>query len=435
MTASIPRDDIETALRAELRARTASLAAGEAPLARIETASRRGRVRRRTLFGTAFVLAAVLAAVPALVGALGSGTGPAAGGQGTGNRDTPLFSIPPRGNLLGDAAFIQAVTGQYFAHASLLYANDDGTHTVVIGVADESPPAYLAGNVSDARQFTVLVGPHDAQAGQLTQAAQEIDPAGPAASYTFVGDFDGTGRLVPYVVLGPTNLTKVEYATGIKLRDEDGKLTPVRTGVTSAAVMDGAAAGEIQDSTDVDAAFRLSLLTAWRGSTSNGTVLTLDPSQRTAGAAAEYDRFLSPPYTAIREAVVHQAHQDGITVDEDESGGDEITDLAAEVLFDLMVVANVDPGSISYSVDWVGRDTTQWDSALIEFDAPGLPKIQALILGLAPGQPFPGLSGAIDQAFVRPAVPLTPGHLPATAAQFGGTPENTTIGSWLTTHW
>lgn len=432
MNAPTPHNEIETALRTELRARTASLAATEAPFARIEAASRRDRIRRRTLLGTALVLAAALAAAPALVGAPGGGTGPTVGGQGTGNSGTPLYSTPPRGNLIGDTAFIQAVTEQYFAHTSLLYANDDGTHTVVIGVSDESPPD--ASDIPDAKQFTVLVGPPGTQAGQLTQAEQDVVAAGPNASFTFVGEFKGTGRLVPYVVLGPTNLTKVEYATGIQLRDEDGKLTPVRTGVTSAAVTDGTAAGEIQDPTSLDAAVHLSMLVIWRGTTSNGTVLTL-ASSPIINPLGSNTAPTGPAYTAIREAVVDQAHQDGVTVDEDASGGDEITDIADIILYDLTATADVSPSSITYSIDWVGRDTTRWDSALIEFDAPGLPKIQAFIRGMAPGQPPSGPPASDWQAFVRPAVPLTPGHLPTTAAEFGGTSELTTIGRWRTEHW
>jgi hypothetical protein len=252
-------------------------------------------------------------------------------------------------------------------------------------------------------------------------------------SYTFVGEFDGTGGLVPYVVLGPTNLTKVEYATGVQLRDEGGKLTPVRTGVTSAAVTDGTAAGEIQDTTDLDAAFRVNMLQAWQGSTSNGTVLNLSPGSRTSRTTPE-DEPTGPAYNAFLEAVVQEAHQHGITVDELGSNGQELTNNASQVMYDLVVLANVNPSSVTYSVDWVGRETAQWDSALIEFDVPGLPKIQAFIRGLAIGQPesdYPGLR----LSFVRPAVPLTPGHLPTTAAEFGGTPEFTTVGGWLQMHW
>lgn len=433
MNATASPDEIETALRAELRARTAPLAVDEVPFARLEAASRRDRIRRRTLLGTTAALALALVAASAAAGALGGGGG--TGQMPAGGGGTSLAAIPPRGNLVGDTAFIQAVTEHYLGKSSLLYANDDGTHTVVIGIGGTFPrpwPSKLPGPVPTG--LIVLVGPHDAQVGQLTREGPSgVDLTG-RTSLTFIGGFHGDGESVPYVVLGPTNMTHVEYATGVQLRDEDGKLVPVRTGVTSAPVTDGVAAGEIQGPTTVDGAFRLSMQLVWRGSTSDGTALNVDSGARGSSLGPEDQPPTDASYDAIREAVVNKARQDGVIVAEHGPGGDEVTDNAALVLSDLALLAGVNPGSISYSVDWVGRETAQWDSALIEFDAPGLPKIQAFIRGLAPGRPDSDSPG-LDLSYVRPAVPLTAGRFPTTEAEFGGTPEFTTIGKGLLTQW
>lgn len=428
MNATTSRDEIETALRAELRARTAPLAAGEVPFARLEAAARRDRIHRRTLLGTVVALVVALVAATTAVGAHGGGAGQAPAGG------TSLASIPPRGNLVDNTAFIRAVTKRYSGKFRLVYANDDGTHTVVIGIGAAYPNPQLSSDPNpNLASLTVLVGPHDTQVSQLKEQAQEGIDLVRNPSYTFVGNFNGVGQSVPYVVLGPTDLTTAEYATGVQLLDKDGKLVPVRTGITSVRVTDGAAAGEIQAPDDLDDMCRLSGLLAFRGSTDTGAVLNLMPDGSQCLLAPD-NYPVEPAYNALREAVVNEAHQDGVTVDEHGSSGQEVTDYAADALADLALLAAVNPSSISCSVEWVGRQTALWDVALIEFDAPGLPKIQALILGLAPGQHYGGYLG-LEQSLVRPAVPLTPGLLPVTAAEFGGTQETAAIGFDLTQHW
>jgi hypothetical protein len=441
-TSTSTHDALESALREELRARTAPLVAPSAPFDRIDAAVRRDRLRRRTVAGTGLVLAGALVAVPAVLGALPgrSAAADVGGNKGGGGADvsvggeSPLLLQKPRGNLVGDAAFMRSATAvlnqnvDAREHATVLYANDDGTHTVVIGGSYSS----LEGSTSAQNMFAVLVGPHDAKPSELEPDPAAGDSAQPVVSLSFVGEFTGSGKPVPYVVLGPTDLTAVQYATGLDLRDEDGKLTPVRTGVTEVSTADGTAAGEIRDPSSAGAAARLGMLLSFRG-LSGGHTIDLDPSFRTLRYFPVEDAS-SAPYDAIRQKVANAARLHGIEVGTRGPGGDEVTDNAAQLLSDLALATGVDPGKVTVSVAWVGRETSNWDSALVELDAPGLPRIQAFVRGLAPGRPDSD-APSLAESFVRVAAPLTSGDLPTTAAAFGGTPEDTTFGADLYQSW
>ena len=107
-------------------------------------------------------------------------------------------------------------------------------------------------------------------------------------------------------------------------------------------------------------------------------------------------------------------------------------DNVAGVLLDLARFDNVPISSLTYQVDWIGRETAQWDAALLDVHAPGLPPMQIFVRGLTAGAPDSASPGSAN-TLVRPAAALTPGHVPHTAPSFGGTPEPGVFGYQLMT--
>lgn len=433
-TTSTSFDDIESALRGELAARAADLSEGPAPLARIGAAARRQRIRRTAIGGAGLVVAlALIAATVPTVLADRSGIVPtAAGGESKGQ--SPLLSMAPRGNLVGQVAFMQAVENRLPGH-TILYANDDGQHTVVIAATYSPKTSSLKNaNNTELNQFEDLIGGHGTTAAQLStlSAGLDLGTTAPVKTYTFIGTGLTGDASMPYVVLGPANLTEAELSTGVKLTVHGGKLVPERTGTKTVTARDGVAAGEIPNASSATKQAQLDRFLTVRATIGNATVdANPDERQIPAGAADNPD---GPAYAGIREAVVSKGATNGLSLLPSGPGGDAVADNVAQVLYDLVNLAGVSTGAVTVHVDWVGKETSKWDSALVDFSAPGLPEIQAFVRGLAPGQPdseSPGLS----QSFVRPAVALTPGRIPTTAAEFGGTSEVTTIESLQVEGW
>lgn len=428
-----PHDDIEALLRGELAGRAGGLSVGEAPYPAVNRAARRDRNRRRVAAASGFVLAAALAGtLPyAISGSHGSTSVAVAGAP------SPLLTAPLRGNLAGDSAFVAAAkqrldtSGGSSSHGNtgmtaptgydILYANDDGTHRVVIGAAYNGKYTM----------FAVLVGAHAAPVSALTTSG----PTGfdqPNASFTYLGDFTAAGTSVPFVVLGPTSMTGVEYATGLTLGTANGKLTRERTGIKQAATVNGAAAGEIAATgTDADLV-RLGLYTVFRAQL-GGKRIDADPANRTV-PALDGDVPGSAPYDAIRSAVAQQGRNAGLSMSTNSPGGDAVPDNVAMVLLDVANFVAVPLGSIDYHVDWIGHETAQWDSALLDVSVPGLPHVQFFVRGLAAGVPD-SASPSLKNSFIRPAVTLTAGHLPETASAFGGSPGPSVIGYELMSTW
>ena len=421
---------VEAALRGELSARAVGLPPGGLPMPRIATAVRRDRMRRRTYVGTGFVLvvALIAAATPAIIGAAqGAGVASAAA---RGGGLSQLLSMAPRGNLAGDTAFMQAAETR-LSGDKVLYADDDGTHTVVIG-ADATKQS--------SNEFRTLIGGHTASAAQLEAAPGGGEFDQDTKAYTFVGEFTPKDAQVPLVVLGPTDLTGIEYATGMRLTEMRGRLVPVRTGVKQIKAMDGVAETELADSDAgsdtnaevLDSSNDSGLYFAMRAKLGS-RYADASPAVR-ALPATPAGNIEDPAYAPIRSAVVAKGDSAGIALALKGPGGDALADNVALVLSDVANLADVTPSNVATRVDWVGRETPEWDCALVEFAAPGLPAFQAFIRGLAPGV-SDAHSPSLAQSFVRPVEPLARGDIPTTAAAFGGTPEFMTVGGGLFERW
>jgi len=413
---------VEAALRGELSARAVGLPTGKPQVPRIVTAVRRDRMRRRTYAGAGFVLVAALiaAATPAIIGAAhGAGVASAAA---RGGGLSQLLSMAPRGNLVDDTAFLQAVETR-LPGDKVLYANDDGTHTVVIGTDTTK---------QSSAEFRTLVGGHAASMPQLEAAPGDGEFNQDARTYTFVSQFTAKDAEVPLVVLGPTDLTGIEYATGIRLAEMRGRLVPMRTGVKRIEAVDGALETELADTDTLNSFSGPGLYFAVRARLGDQYIGT-SPGVRVLQATPA-GNIEDPGYEPIRWAVVAKGESAGITLALKGPSGDALVDNVALVLSDVANLADVTPSDVTTRVDWVGRETPDWDSALVEFAAPGLPAFQAFIRGLAPGVPDTD-SPSLAQSFVRPVEPLARGDIPTTAAAFGGTPEFTTIGGGLFERW
>jgi hypothetical protein len=432
VTFTDPHEDIADTLRGELHARAAHLAQTPAPFARIEAAARRDRIRRRRLAGFAGValVAALATSLTTINGVHRSDSLQAAAGT---TDKSPLLDLAPRGNLVDNAGFMQKVATRFGADTTILYANDDGTHIVVIGAGYQPVPHQ--NSAAPTNLFTVLTGAHGASVADLRPSGGAGLALGPALDvFSFVGLFSGKGGSVPYVVLGPTDMTQADIASGIQLTVHDGKLVAEHTDIKTVSAQDGVVAGEISDPSTTQAAGRLGAYFSVRGRLSTGTTVEADPLIRTELALA--GGFpASATYDALRSAIVSKGQQDGLThLQLEGPGGDAVTDNAAQVVSDIASIAGVDPSEVDVTVDWVGQETSAWDTALLDIDVPGLPHIQAFVRGLAPGQPdfeSPGLA----QSFVRPAQTLTAGHFPETAKAFGGTPELSTLGQEVVAGW
>jgi hypothetical protein len=415
-------EEVEAALRGELSARAVGLPAGGPPVPRIVTAVHRDRMRRRTYMGTGFVLVAALiaAATPAISGAA-HGAGAASAATRSGGL-SQLLSMAPRGNLVSDTAFAQAAETR-LSGDKVLYANDDGTHTVVIG-ADTTKQSSVG--------FRTLVGGHATGVPQLEAAAGGGEFNQEAKTYTFVSELTAKDAYAPLVVLGPLDLTGIEYATGIRLTEARDRLVPVRTGVKRIEAVDGVVETELTDADTLHSSSDSGLYFAVRAKL-GGEYGSTSPAVRVLQSTPAGD-IEDPEYDPIRSAIVAQGELAGITLAPKGPSGDELADNVALVLSDVANLADVTPSNVTTRVDWVGRETPEWDSALVEFAAPGLPAFQAFIRGLAPGVPDTD-SPSLAQSFVRPVEPLARGHTPTTAAAFGGSPEFTTIGGGLFERW
>jgi hypothetical protein len=415
-------EEVEAALRGELSARAVGLPNGGPPMPRIVTAVRRDRMRRRTYTGAGFVLVAALVAAttPAILGAAqGAGVASAAA-RGAG--PSQLLSMPPRGNLAGDAAFLRAVETR-LSGDKVLYANDDGTHRVIIS-ADTTKQS--------STDFRTLVGDHDASVPQLEPATGGGEFSQEAKTYAFVGEPTAGEAHAPLVVLGPMDLTGIEYATGMRLAEARGELVPARTGTRRISAVDGVAETELAGTEVLNSASDSGLYFAMRAKLGKQYVVT-SPSVR-ALPETPAGNIEDPGYEPVRAAIVAKGELAGMTLALKGSSGEALADNVALVLSDAANLADVTPSNVATRVDWVGRETPEWDSALVEFAAPGLPVFQAFIRGLAPGV-ADGDSPSLAQSFVRPVEPLTRGHIPTSAAAFGGTPEFTTIGGGLFERW
>jgi hypothetical protein len=416
---------VEAALRGELSARAVGLPTGGSPIPRIAAAVRRNRMRRRACMGTGFVLVAALAAAatPAILGVAHGAGAASAAARGAG--PSQLLSMSPRGNLVGDTPFLQAAETR-LPRDKVLYANDDGTHTIIIGANITEP---------SSADFSTLVGGHDASVSQLEPATGGGEFSEEAKTYTFVGQSTAEDAHAPLVVLGPMNLTGIEYATGIRLAETRSRLlVPVRTGVGRIEAVDGVAETELADTgePDPDSSSDSGLYFAVRVKLGKQYVAA-SPAVRVLPTTPA-GNIEDPDYGPIRAAIVTKGNAAGITLALKGSTGDALADNVALVLSDVANLADVTPSNVTTRVDWVGRETPEWDSALVEFAAPGLPAFQAFIRGLAPGV-ADGDSPGLAQSFVRPVEPLARGHLPTTAAAFGGAPEFTTIGGGLFERW
>ena len=437
MNSTKPIEDIEAVLRGELNARAVGLATGKPPLPRIVAATRSDRMRRRTYAGAGFVLVAafIAAATPAIIGAEhGSGAASAAAG---GAGPAQLLSLAPRGNLIRDTAFMQVV-GIRLVRDKVLYANDDGTHTIVIGAETTGP---------SSTGFSTLIGAHKATASQLEATAVGLGLSGDVRTYAFVGESTNTDSPVPLVVLGPKSLSEIEYATGIRLVERHGELAPERTGVKWIRAVDGVAAGEITDLASANAtsskapspdAARLNALSdfglyfAVRAKIGSEYFSTTPTSRILPAAPA--GNIEDADYDPARAAIVAKGKAAGLSLASKGPDGDALADNVALVLSDMADLSGTAPDRVRVRVDWVGRETPEWDSSLVDFAAPGLPAIQAYVRGLAPGAPNND-SPSLAQSYVRPARPLLEGQFPSTAEAFGGTTEFSTIGGGLFEHW
>lgn len=434
-------DGIEAALRGELSARAESLAAAPPPFAAVRRAVRRDRTRR--LVGTASGLSLVAALVAALTLTLNGASGSTA--QSAASGPSPLLTIPTRGNLAGDSAFLAAalqrldsVDQRSVARSStgagshkatngyvLLYANDDGKHRVVIG-------GTYDGSVTT---FVVLVGGHGAAAAALKadSSSGSQDPE----YFTYLGSpvsSPADGTAIPFVVLGPTNMTNVDYVTGATIKTITTTFTDVRDPAAHAHVVNGTAAGEVipPAAATVDQTVRAETYTVFRAEV-GGHWIDANPLVRSFPVPAGrlptgFDT------TAIRNAIVTAGRSAGEAMNATSAGGDALPDNVAQVLTDLANFSGVPAGSITYQVDWTGRATAQWDAALLDMHAPGLPAMQVFVQGLAAGVPDSDSPGMM-MTFVRPAVALTPGHIPHTAAEFGGKPEPEVFGYQIMNSW
>lgn len=252
------------------------------------------------------------------------------------------------------------------------------------------------------------------------------------STFTFLGEFTGTGGSVPFVVLGPTTMTGIEYSTTPSLEIAKGKITRGRDGITPVTAVDGAAAGEIADPSTTLAAAKLGMFIAFRAEIA-GKYVDVDPLGG-ATVALPVNAPDGPAQRAIRTAVAEQGEHAGLVMTTDSAGGDAVPDNVSEVLTDLATFDAVPVSSIHYTIDWIGKETSRWNAAVLDVDAPGLPKVQIFVRGLAFGAPDSASPG-MNNSFVRPAVELTPGHVPTTAGAFGGTPEPNVFGYGSATVW
>lgn len=429
---------LETALRSELAARAGGLAVGSAPYPAVLRAVRRSRARRQAAAATGLVLVVALGvAVPFGIHS-GHGHGNPAVGSVASGTPSPLLTIPLRGNLAGDSAFLAAMQQRPVTNAPagsngnqtaspfvILYANDDGATRMVVTATFDGTENL----------FDVFTGPHGAAAASLKLVSDSSQQPGPS-TFTFVGQFadvagsgDGSGP-VPFVVLGPTRMTDVEYATGVTLTVTDGRLARVRTNIVQPTTVDGTATGEIPQPTTAPAADALFRNLVFRADI-DGKHVDTDPESRTASATPDDNTAANDADAAadraIRTAVALAATHAGLPMDPTDVGGDSVLDNSDLVLDDLAHYGNVPISAVSYQVDWVGQETSAWDSALVDVQVPGLPNLQIFVRGEVARTPTDTSPEEAD-SFVRPAVALTSGHLPETAQAFGGTPEATLVG-------
>ncbi|WP_222194738.1 hypothetical protein [Modestobacter italicus] len=235
--------DVETELRSHLATRPTPRAPGDLA-ARTRLRHRRQRRQRAAVVGVGLAVALVFGSVPVLRGLLpDTGTTQDVAAPSRGVSTQSLYDLPPRGDLAGDDAWLQAV-------AALPWQADEfdpdtpppvESHRVA-WAGDEAGVriAFVLGEVDGRLSGTWFTGPAGAEPGELTQATgvQRLVRNQPLA-FVDVPDGGSSGVLVVVGLPGDS----VEYVAGTTVtaageEQVDRRQLPGEDGVAAGAISD-----------------------------------------------------------------------------------------------------------------------------------------------------------------------------------------------------
>jgi hypothetical protein len=374
----------EGVLRAELAGRAEAVQVRPGFTDGVQRGVGRDRNRRRAAGGS--VLAVAVAAVVAGVAVLSGGAGrqdAADGGMSTETWGDSLLAIPTRGSLAHDAAFMaqardagsKALTGELSSGSGtyvsgslhILYAGDDGTYRIVaLAGLFRGGQAPVPGMVV----YDLLIGPSGTSASSLKASTMGATyPAQPAEA--FVGPSPGPGQATPVLVLGPTDMTDIAYSAHPLL---DANLKLYRTAVPMHAV-DGAAMGEIPQTTDALSAYANAVDTMFKGRLGDGRVLRFSGGEGTGGRVLlgmNQDPKIVAAYHGFDDALLSAAATAGVTLD----AKSPLVYLVHNDLGMLAAVQGASIANVQMSVAWVGKERDGTLATVLNVDVPGLPALQ-----------------------------------------------------------
>lgn len=434
---------IEEALRAEMAARAETARLKPDFAAAVERGIERDRVRRRVAGGSALALLVTVFVAASVILHGGSST-PTPANPPTDFSRFPLLEIPTRGSLAHDGAFVadaarigradlnKAVAGYGPldpASFRLLYAGDDGAarYVVVAGIFTD-PHATRAQPSSATSIYDVLIGPSGAPAAALQSQACPGSSQGERA-FALIGESAGPGRPTPLIVLGPTEMTDIQYSSGISL---DKTLRPHRVGVPMKTV-DGAAIGEIPGTTSAFAAYAGSSgenldtistfaaygyaqQTAFKATLDGHTTYDIESAGQTppwVSKALTSDPALVAAHQGIKDLLIQKASNAGMKLE----SRDALVLSTGMTLDNLALAAHVTIADVHVSVAWIGPENPGTGTVVLDVTVPGLPAIQAFIDGTV-GNADKG--GDMPSPLIRIAPSPNAGPVPTTRAQFAG---------------
>ncbi len=420
--------DIEEALRAELAARAETARLRPDFQDALERGIGRDKVRRRVAGGSALALF-VAAAVAAAVILNGGASTPAPAHPPTDLSRFSLLQIPTRGSLAHDAAFVadamrtgraaldKTVADYEFGPLDpssfrLLYAGDDGVLRFVVVAGIFNDPHATPDQPSSATSiYDVLIGQSGARAADLHPQAFPGTSQGESA-FAVTGESAGPGKPTPLIVLGPTQMTDIQYSPGVTL---DKTLHTHRTGVPLKTV-DGAAIGEIPGTSSVFAAYGYSMGTAFKATVNGHTTYDFESAASMpawVNDAISRDPAIVAAHQNLRNLLVQKASGAGLRL-----GPDDALILSVQMaLEDLAIAEHSSITDVQYTVAWIGREDTGLGAVVLDVTVPGLPALQLFADAAAGGA---NMGDTTQGTLIRLEPSHDAGHVPTTRAQFTG---------------
>ena len=420
--------DIEEALRAELTARAETAQLRPDFQATVERGIGRDRVRRRVAGGSTLALLMTTAVAASVILHGGAPTRTPANPSIDMSR-FPLLQIPTRGSLAHDREFVadatrvgraqlaKAVANNTFgpidpASFRLLYAGDDGVlRYVVVGGIFNDPHATREQSSSATSIYDVLIGPSGASAAALQPQVLPGSSEGETA-FALVGDSAGPGKPTPLIVLGLTQMTDIQYSTGVSL---DKTLKTRRTGIPMRTV-DGAAIGEIPGTTSAFTAYGYAQGTAFKATLNGHTTYNMESSDSTptwVSDAMSTDPAIVAAHQGVKDLLVQKASDAGMRLD----AQDALVLSTGMALDDLALAAHVSIADVHVTLAWIGPESPGVGAAVLDVTVPGFPALQAFIEGTV-GNSAKG--GDVQSPLIRIAPSQHAGPVPTTRAQFTG---------------